>query len=114
LSPTPLIYKQAELAESLLNKGDVTLKRAAVNYLVKTKNANLLAEHWKHSNELVRSTVKRAGYSIHITDKEAVFEARDDHRIINYTLYVWLLVVVVTIALGIFIYTRKQQKTEGV
>ncbi|MFK5947220.1 MAG: hypothetical protein QM500_00430 [Methylococcales bacterium] len=101
--------KQAALAEELLAKGDSTLKRAAANYLVKTKNANALAKYWKQENGLVRGSVKRAGYNIHITDKDAIFEKREDYSKNKSTLYLWILVIVVSIALGIFIYRRKPQ-----
>jgi len=106
--------KQAALAEELLKKGDSTLKRAAANYLVKTKNANALAKYWKQENGLVRGSVKRAGYEIHITDNEAVFEEREDYSKNKTTLYLWIAVIVVSIALGLFIYRRKPQTPAGI
>lgn len=47
--------KQVALAEELLTKGDITLKRAVTNYLIKTKNADVLTKYWKEENGYVRS-----------------------------------------------------------
>jgi len=98
--------KQSELAEEFLKGADSTLRRAAVNHLVKTKNADVLGEYWKNANALVRNSVKRAGYNIHIEDDKAVLEKRSQHSTKNYKSLIWVLLVIVTIT-GFYAYLQK-------
>jgi HEAT repeat protein len=99
--------KQAELAQELLEKGDSTLKRAAVNYLVKTKNADALENHWKQSNGLVRNSVKRAGYTIDSTDDMVQFKQRED--LIDKQDVTPVLIILVTLmaVIGLILFMRK-------
>lgn len=68
--------QRQQRAEELLNKGDITQKRAAVGYLLENKDAESLAKNWQAGDGFVRGTLKRFGLEIKVTDEGAQLAER--------------------------------------
>ena len=71
--------QQSSLAKVFMTKGDSAQKRAAVDYLIKNKEAESLARNWQAGDAYVRGAVKRAGYELQVTDTGAELSERP-HR----------------------------------
>lgn len=74
---------QARLAEQLINENDKSLKDAALNYLIKTKNADVLDAYWKRSDNYVTPAIKRAGFEIVKTEQGVKFKEHQEETSIN-------------------------------
>ncbi|MFK5950990.1 MAG: hypothetical protein QM500_19735 [Methylococcales bacterium] len=60
--------QREQRAKELLNKGDITQKKEALDYLIENKDVETLANNWQQGDGLVRGALKRLGLEIKVTD----------------------------------------------
>ena len=105
------LEKRQETAQVLLTSGDVNQKRAAMDYLIRQRDTEILAEHWQQGDGNVRSSLRRAGLEIRVSEDGRVgLETYD--RLHEGRRPTWLVIVAILAVLTAVGYWRSKVKMQ--
>ena len=96
------LEEKKKLAPDFLTSNNTQLKQVVVDHLIEEQDADTLANSWQRGDGLVRSAVKRAGYSISVNDQGASFEVSENNK----DSLLWVIVITLSILLGVFLLLR--------
>ena len=97
------------LASDLLNSDNVQLKQTVVKHLIAEKDADVLAPNWQRGDGVVRSAIKRAGFTVSIDEHGA--RLVETHKNNTSPLWLYLLIFAAIAGFTLLILRKKTSIT---